>query len=159
MERHIQRTQTPTFFIYSDVQEGKHKPEDLERLIPPHILYSQLVQIIQIQRCVVYCIKLDMSISYVWPCRTGCLYERMVAYCKESHEWPRLTVTGVDREKSCAHHMINLLWLCMWCMAWRRVVLFTTMDSLLQTVFRFISYVNISNTNPDCSLSLILKIE
>ena len=49
MERHIQRTQTPTFFIYSDVQEGKHKPEDLERLIPPHILYSQLVQIIQIQ--------------------------------------------------------------------------------------------------------------
>jgi len=49
MERHIQRTQTPTFFIYSDVQEGKHRPEDLERLIPPHILYSQLVQIIQIQ--------------------------------------------------------------------------------------------------------------
>lgn len=49
MERHIQRTQTPTFFIYSDVQEGKHKPEDLERLIPPHILYSQLVQIIQVQ--------------------------------------------------------------------------------------------------------------
>ncbi|KAL7534070.1 hypothetical protein ACHAXR_006427, partial [Thalassiosira sp. AJA248-18] len=49
MERHIQRTQTPTFFIFSDVHEGKHKPEDLERLIPSNILYSPLVQILPIQ--------------------------------------------------------------------------------------------------------------
>ena len=49
MERHIHRTQTPTFFIFSDVQEGKHRPDDLERLIPPHILYSPLVQILPIQ--------------------------------------------------------------------------------------------------------------
>ena len=49
MERHIQRTQIPTFFIFSDVHEGKHKPDDLERLIPPHILYSTLVQILPIQ--------------------------------------------------------------------------------------------------------------
>lgn len=49
MERHIQKAQIPTFFIFSDVQEGKHRPEDLERLIPPHVLYSALVQILQIQ--------------------------------------------------------------------------------------------------------------
>ena len=49
MERHIQRTQIPTFFIFSDVQEGKHRPEDLERLIPPHILHSPFVQILTIQ--------------------------------------------------------------------------------------------------------------
>ena len=49
MERHISQTQTPTFFIFSDVQEGKHRPEDLERLIPSHILYSPLVQILPIQ--------------------------------------------------------------------------------------------------------------
>mmetsp|Transcript_40900 Transcript_40900/g.73737 ORF Transcript_40900/g.73737 Transcript_40900/m.73737 type:complete len:387 (+) Transcript_40900:81-1241(+) len=49
MERHIQHTQTPTFFIFSDVHEGKHKPDDLERLIPSHILYSPLVQILPIQ--------------------------------------------------------------------------------------------------------------
>ena len=49
MERHICQTQTPTFFIFSDVQEGKHRPEDLERLIPSHILYSPLVQILPIQ--------------------------------------------------------------------------------------------------------------
>ena len=49
MERHIQRTQTPTFFIFSDVHEGKHKPDDLERLIPSKLLYSPLVQILPIQ--------------------------------------------------------------------------------------------------------------
>jgi len=49
MERHIQRTIVPTIFIYSDVYEGKHKPEELERLIPSNILYSNLVQILTIQ--------------------------------------------------------------------------------------------------------------
>ena len=49
MERHIQRTIVPTLFIYSDVYEGKHKPEELERLIPSNILYSNLVQILTIQ--------------------------------------------------------------------------------------------------------------
>ena len=49
MERHIQRTQIPTIFIYSDVQEGNHKPEDLERLFPAHLLTSSLVQMVPIQ--------------------------------------------------------------------------------------------------------------
>jgi len=49
MEHHIQRTIVPTIFIYSDVYEGKHKPEELERLIPSNILYSNLVQILTIQ--------------------------------------------------------------------------------------------------------------
>jgi cell cycle checkpoint protein len=49
MERHIQRSIVPTIFIFSDVYEGKHKPEDLERLIPNQLLYSLSVQIIPIQ--------------------------------------------------------------------------------------------------------------
>lgn len=49
MERHIQRTSVPTIFVYSDVYEGKHKPEELERLISSNILYSNLVQILTIQ--------------------------------------------------------------------------------------------------------------
>ncbi len=49
MEAHIQRSCVPTIFIFSDVYEGKHKPDDLERLIPPHILYSALVKILPIQ--------------------------------------------------------------------------------------------------------------
>ena len=49
MERHIQRTIVPTIFIYSDVYEGKHKPDELERVIPSNILYSNLVQILTIQ--------------------------------------------------------------------------------------------------------------
>ncbi len=49
MERHIRRTQIPTIFIYSDVHEGNHKPEDLERLFPALLLYSPLVQMISIQ--------------------------------------------------------------------------------------------------------------
>ncbi|KAL7501643.1 hypothetical protein ACHAWT_009455 [Skeletonema menzelii] len=49
MERHIQRTIVPTIFIYSDVYEGKHKPEELQRLIPSTILHSNLVQILTIQ--------------------------------------------------------------------------------------------------------------
>ena len=39
----------PTVFIFSDVYEGKHKPEELERLIPSRILYSLYVQIVPIQ--------------------------------------------------------------------------------------------------------------
>ncbi|KAL7519406.1 hypothetical protein ACHAWX_004168 [Stephanocyclus meneghinianus] len=49
MERHIQRTIVPTVFIFSEVYEGRHKPEDLERLVPSRILYSLLVQILPIQ--------------------------------------------------------------------------------------------------------------
>ena len=49
MERNIQRSTVPMVFVYSDVHEGKHKPEDLENLIPSHILYSDLVQILPIQ--------------------------------------------------------------------------------------------------------------
>lgn len=49
MEKHIQQSKVPTVFIFSDVSEGKHKPEDLERLIPNRLLYSLLVQILPIQ--------------------------------------------------------------------------------------------------------------
>jgi cell cycle checkpoint protein len=48
MERHIQRTIVPTIFVYSDVYEGKHKPEELERLIPSTILNTNLVEILTI---------------------------------------------------------------------------------------------------------------
>ena len=49
MERHIQSTQTPTVLVFSDVHEGKHRPDDLERLIPSHVIYSPLVKILPIQ--------------------------------------------------------------------------------------------------------------
>ena len=49
MEKHIQRSIVPTVFIFSDVYEGKHKPEELERLIPNRLLYSLQVQILPIQ--------------------------------------------------------------------------------------------------------------
>ena len=48
MEQHVKQTQTPTFFIFSDVDEGKYRPDDLEQLIPSHVLYSPLVQILEI---------------------------------------------------------------------------------------------------------------
>ena len=48
MERHVQRAQIPTIVIFSDVSEGKHRPEDLERLLHPRVLYSPYVQILQI---------------------------------------------------------------------------------------------------------------
>ena len=47
MERHIQRTIVPTIFIFSDIYEGKHKPEDLERLIPSTC--AAMVQTLTIQ--------------------------------------------------------------------------------------------------------------
>ncbi|KAL3810996.1 hypothetical protein ACHAXA_006548 [Cyclostephanos tholiformis] len=67
MERHVQRTQVPTIFIFSDVNEGKHRPEDLERLLPPHVLYSPSVRILQIntstksqmKRCLQYIAKAE----------------------------------------------------------------------------------------------------
>ena len=40
MTSHLQRSRVPTILIFSDVSEGKHRPEDLERLIPPEILYD-----------------------------------------------------------------------------------------------------------------------
>ena len=49
MEKHIQRSTVPTVLIFSDVYEGKHKPEDLERLVPNNLLYSLQVQILPIQ--------------------------------------------------------------------------------------------------------------
>ena len=39
---------TPAVFVFSDVAEGKHRPDDLERLIESNILYSQLVRIMTI---------------------------------------------------------------------------------------------------------------
>ena len=40
MTSHLQRSRVPTILIFSDVSEGKHRPEDLERLISPEILYD-----------------------------------------------------------------------------------------------------------------------
>ena len=49
MTNYIQKTQIPTILIFSDVYEGKYKPEDLERIIDPMILSSpQMTTIIQI---------------------------------------------------------------------------------------------------------------
>jgi len=39
---HLQRSQLPTVLIFSDVSEGKHRPEDLERLIDPDDLYDNV---------------------------------------------------------------------------------------------------------------------
>jgi cell cycle checkpoint protein len=47
MTRHLQLSNTPTVLIFSDVREGKHQPRDLERLIDPQFLYSNLVKILQ----------------------------------------------------------------------------------------------------------------
>jgi hypothetical protein len=49
MTKYIQKAQIPTILIFSDVYEGKYRPEDLERIIEPKILsLPQLVKIIQI---------------------------------------------------------------------------------------------------------------
>lgn len=47
MSRHIQRSNVPTVLIFSDVREGKHQPRDLERLVDPQYLHSQLSKILQ----------------------------------------------------------------------------------------------------------------
>lgn len=49
MDNHVQKSIVPTVFIFSDVREGKHKPEDLERLISKQLLESIFVQILPIQ--------------------------------------------------------------------------------------------------------------
>jgi len=47
MTRHVQQSQVKTIWIYSDGSEGHHKPQDLERLIEPSVLYqhSKIMQI------------------------------------------------------------------------------------------------------------------
>jgi cell cycle checkpoint protein len=48
---HVRTTSVPTVLIFSDVLEGKHKREDLESLVDPNLLYSDLCLILQIQPC------------------------------------------------------------------------------------------------------------
>jgi len=48
MNRYLEKSQTPTVFIFSDVSEGKHKPDDLEHFFDPQVLNSPLVNILQI---------------------------------------------------------------------------------------------------------------
>lgn len=40
VSRHLRHSFVPTILIFSDVTEGKHRPDDLERLIDPEDLYS-----------------------------------------------------------------------------------------------------------------------
>ena len=49
MERHVLATRTPTVLVSSDAAEGKHGPDDLERLVPPSVLHSDLVTVLPIQ--------------------------------------------------------------------------------------------------------------
>jgi cell cycle checkpoint protein len=49
LSRYLSRSQVPTILIFSNVCEGKHKPQDLERLIDPLILGNpDLTKVIQI---------------------------------------------------------------------------------------------------------------
>lgn len=48
MTEHLRRSRVPTVLIFSDVSEGKHRPDDLERLIDRRQLYSQTSTILQI---------------------------------------------------------------------------------------------------------------
>ncbi len=43
MSQYIQKAQIPTVLIYSDVYEGRYKPEELEKIIDPIILSSQMM--------------------------------------------------------------------------------------------------------------------
>lgn len=45
---YIMKTQTPTVLIFSDVCEGKHKPEDLERYVENELLYSPVAKVLKI---------------------------------------------------------------------------------------------------------------
>jgi cell cycle checkpoint protein len=45
---HITQSGVPTVLVFSNVLEGRHKPEDLERLVGHGLLYSPAVQIMQI---------------------------------------------------------------------------------------------------------------
>lgn len=52
IEKHVHQTQIPTIYIYSDVNEGKVDPKELERLFSPQLLYdsnNKLINILQIQ--------------------------------------------------------------------------------------------------------------
>jgi len=48
MSQHLYRSKIPTVLIFSDVCEGKHRPNDLERLVDPSVLYSPSARICQI---------------------------------------------------------------------------------------------------------------
>jgi cell cycle checkpoint protein len=48
MSQHLRRSQVPTVLIFSDVSEGKHRPDDLERLVDPKELYASSTTILQI---------------------------------------------------------------------------------------------------------------
>lgn len=45
---HVRQSATPTILIWSNVVEGRHRPEDLERILDRSWLYSQAVDIVQI---------------------------------------------------------------------------------------------------------------
>jgi cell cycle checkpoint protein len=47
MTNHLRYSHVPTILVYSNVLEGKHRPEDLERLIDRNLLYSPAVGILQ----------------------------------------------------------------------------------------------------------------
>jgi len=51
IEKYIHTSQIPTIYIYSDVNEGKVDPKELERLFPPQLLYdsNKLINVLQIQ--------------------------------------------------------------------------------------------------------------
>jgi hypothetical protein len=46
MSNSISITQVPMILIFSDVFEGKYRPEDLERILDRNILYSPAVSIL-----------------------------------------------------------------------------------------------------------------
>jgi cell cycle checkpoint protein len=48
ISEHITQSGVPTVLVFSNVLEGRHKPEDLERLVGHGLLYSSAVQIMQI---------------------------------------------------------------------------------------------------------------
>ena len=74
MSQYIQKAQIPTILIFSDVYEGKYKPDDLEKLIDPIILSSPMMtKIIQINpvtkskmnQCISRIIKGEHDIEHV----------------------------------------------------------------------------------------------
>jgi cell cycle checkpoint protein len=48
ISEHVTQSGVPTVLVFSNVLEGRHKPEDLERLVGHGLLYSSAVQIMQI---------------------------------------------------------------------------------------------------------------
>jgi len=72
MSRHLYRSHVPTILIFSDVSEGKHRPEDLERLIDPDILYqNEISTILQIHP--VTKLKMKKSLTEIAK-REGCQF-------------------------------------------------------------------------------------